>query len=77
MRQEQTWTGILLEPIPPEPMVFLIGFIPQTHQRPTNRRADMTNGTNLKTGYKPKASCGKLDNQIGTLYIELTCPKID
>lgn len=50
----QTWTDMLLEPAPPESVLLLIGFTPQTRQRPSNRTADMINGANFKTRHKPK-----------------------
>lgn len=67
---------MLLKPVPPEPMFSSQALFPKHSKGLLINTADMINGANSKQGTSQKGNCGKLHDQIGTLYTELGFPKI-
>lgn len=72
----QTWRGMLLGPVPPEPMVSLPGF-PAPNSKGLLTAQQLSSMEQIsEQGTSQKGSCGKPDNQTGALYTERTPPEI-
>lgn len=74
MCPHQTWTDMLLEPVPLESMA-LIGFTPQTHQILITQQIGSMEQIS-KQDTSQKRQLWETRYLIGTLYTELTFSKI-